>query len=154
MIDMKISELRLNVSREGELVIPAEVLREMGLFPSDSVYLAYLTRDGMKNVYQEFLLTSRPVGDLGEEGKIIVPPSLLEQAHIPSDGDIQILCLSGAILLFEDSTLSKQDLDLLLQQLRFASELTAVLPDQANSAIQQLEEIIREGAGDDESANC
>ena len=82
---MKISELRLNVSREGELVIPAEILREMGLFPSDSVYLAYLTRDGMKNVYQEFLLTSRPVGDLGEEGKIIVPSSLLEQAHIPSD---------------------------------------------------------------------
>lgn len=91
---------------------------------------------------------------MGEEGKIIVPSSLLEQAHIPSDGDIQILCLSGAILLFEDSTLSKQDLDLLLQQLRLASELTAVLPDQANSAIQQLEEIIREGAGDDESANC
>lgn len=154
MIDVKISELRLNVSREGELVIPAEVLREMGLLPSDSVYLAYLTRDGMKNVYQEFLLTSRPVGDLEEEGKIIVPSSLLEQANIPSNGDIQILCLNGAILLFEDSTLNKQELDLLLQQLRFASELTAVLPDQANSAIQQLEEIIQEGAGDDESANC
>ena len=151
---MKISELRLNVSREGELVIPAEVLCEMGLFPSNSVYLAYLTRDGMKNIYQEFLLTSRPVGDLEEEGKIIVPSSLLEQANIPSDGDIQILCLNGVILLFEDSTLSKQDLDLLLQQLRFTSELTAVLPDQAHSAIQQLKEIIREGAGDDESANC
>ena len=146
MIDVKISELRLNVSREGELVIPAEVLCEMGLFPSNSVYLAYLTRDGMKNIYQEFLLTSRPVGDLEEEGKIIVPSSLLEQANIPSDGDIQILCLNGVILLFEDSTLSKQDLDLLLQQLRFTSELT--------SAIQQLKEIIREGAGDDESANC
>ncbi len=154
MIDVKISELRLNVSREGELVIPAEVLCEMGLFPSNSVYLAYLTRDGMKNIYQEFLLTSRPVGDLEEEGKIIVPSSLLEQANIPSDGDIQILCLNGVILLFEDSTLSKQDLDLLLQQLRFTSELTAVLPDQAHSAIQQLKEIIREGAGDDESANC
>ena len=153
MIDVKISELRLNVSREGELVIPAEVLCEMGLFPSNSVYLAYLTRDGMKNIYQEFLLTSRPVGDLEEEGKIIVPSSLLEQANIPSDGDIQILCLNGVILLFEDSTLSKQDLDLLLQQLRFTSELTAVLPDQAHSAIQQLKEIIREGAGDDESAN-
>ena len=154
MIDVKISELRLNVSREGELVIPAEVLCEMGLFPSNSVYLAYLTRDGMKNIYQEFLLTSRPVGDLEEEGKIIVPSSLLEQANIPSDGDIQILCLNGVILLFEDSTLSKQDLDLLLQQLRFTSELTAVLPDQAHSAIQQLKQIIREGAGDDESANC
>lgn len=154
MIDVKISELRLNVSREGELVIPAEVLCEMGLFPSNSVYLAYLTRDGMKNIYQEFLLTSRPVGDLEEEEKIIVPSSLLEQANIPSDGDIQILCLNGVILLFEDSTLSKQDLDLLLQQLRFTSELTAVLPDQAHSAIQQLKEIIREGAGDDESANC
>ena len=154
MIDVKISELRLNVSREGELVIPAEVLCEMGLFPSNSVYLAYLTRDGMKNIYQESLLTSRPVVDLEEEGKIIVPSSLLEQANIPSDGDIQILCLNGVILLFEDSTLSKQDLDLLLQQLRFTSELTAVLPDQAHSAIQQLKEIIREGAGDDESANC
>ena len=48
---MKISELRLSVGRNGELVIPSEILQGMGLLPLDSVYMAYLTKDGLKNEY-------------------------------------------------------------------------------------------------------
>ena len=74
---MKISELQLRLDINGELVIPTELLREMELFPLDTVYLAYLTRDGLKNEYQEFLLTPQPLEDL-EDGKIVIPSSLLE----------------------------------------------------------------------------
>lgn len=147
---MKISELQLRLDINGELVIPTELLREMELFPLDTVYLAYLTRDGLKNEYQEFLLTTHPLEDLGEDGKIVIPSSLLEQAHIALDGDIQILCLNRAILLCEDSVLDRQDMELLLQQLRFASDIITSLPDQARSAIQQLEQLIQEGASNDE----
>lgn len=48
MIDMKISELQLNVGKSRELVIRPELHGEMGLRPSDIVYLAYLTNDGQK----------------------------------------------------------------------------------------------------------
>lgn len=151
MIDMKISELRLNLGRNGELVIPSEILQEMGLLPLDSVYMAYLTKDGLKNEYQEFLLTPQPLENLGKGGKIMIPSSLLEQANIASDGDVQILCLNGAILLCEDSVLDCQDLELLLQQLQSASDIITSLPDRADSAIQQLEQLIQEGASSDES---
>ena len=147
---MKISELQLRLDINGELVIPTELLREMELFPLDTVYLAYLTRDGLKNEYQEFLLTPQPLEGPGEEGKIVIPSSLLEQACIAPDGDIQILCLNGAILLCEDSILDKQDLELLLQQLQSASDIITSLPNRANSAIQQLGQLIQEGASNDE----
>ena len=148
MIDMEISELRLNIGRNGELVIPSVLLQEMGLLPLDSVYMAYLTKDGLKNEYQEFLLTPQSLENLGEDQKIMIPSSLLEQANLSPDGDIQILCLDGAILLCDDSVLDKQDLELLLQQLQSASDIISSLPDHANSAIQQLEQFIQEGAND------
>ena len=148
MIDMEISELRLNIGRNGELVIPSVLLQEMGLRPLDSVYLAYLTKDGSKNEYQEFLLTPQLLENLEEDKKIMIPSSLLEQANISPGGDIQILCLNGAILLCEDSALDKRDLELLLQQLQSTSDIISSLPGRANSAIQQLKQLIQEGASD------
>ena len=148
---MKIRELRLNIGRNGELVIPSVLLQEMGLLPLDSVYLAYLTKDGSKNEYQEFLLTPQSLENLGEDKKIMIPSSLLEQANISLGEDIQILCLNGAILLCEDSVLDNQDLELLLRQLQSTSDIISSLPDNANSAIQQLEQFIQEGANDNEA---
>ena len=145
---MEISELRLNIGRNGELVIPSVLLQEMGLRPLDSVYLAYLTKDGLKNEYQEFLLTPQLLENLEEDKKIMIPSSLLEQANISPGGDIQILCLNGAILLCEDSALDKRDLELLLQQLQSTSDIISSLPGRANSAIQQLKQLIQEGASD------
>ena len=145
---MEISELRLNIGRNGELVIPSVLLQEMGLRPLDSVYLAYLTKDGLKNEYQEFLLTPQLLENLEEDKKIMIPSSLLEQANISPGGDIQILCLNGAILLCEDSALYKRDLELLLQQLQSTSDIISSLPGHANSVIQQLEQLIQEGDSD------
>ena len=57
MVYLKISEVLLRVSENGDLCIPSELLQEMGLSPCDPVYLAYVAKDGEKNSYQEFLLS-------------------------------------------------------------------------------------------------
>ena len=42
MVCLKISEVVLQVSENGDLHIASELLQEMGLSPADPVYLAYL----------------------------------------------------------------------------------------------------------------
>lgn len=65
---MKISEVVLQVSENGDLHIASELLQEMGLSPADPVYLAYLTRGGAKNDYQEFLLSPECI-EAGEDAE-------------------------------------------------------------------------------------
>ena len=149
---MKISEVLLRVSENGNLHIPSELLQEMGLSPADPVYLAYLTSDGVKNDYQEFLLSSESI-ETGKNGeRLLIPSPLLEQANLSPGEDIQILCLDRAIVLCEASTLDRDDLEAVLQQLRAAQELAFSLPEEASSLIHQLEQIIQEGANGHEAA--
>lgn len=135
---MKISEVLLRVSENGDLCIPSELLQEMGLSPCDPVYLAYLTKDGEKNSYQEFLLSPNSIENKEDEQKILIPTPLLEQANLLPGEDIQILCLDRAILLYEALELERKDLEAILQQLQLASELGYLLPGEASSAILQL----------------
>ena len=152
MVCLKISEVFLQVSENGDLHIPSELLQEMGLSPADPVYLAYLTRDGAKNDYQEFLLSPESIeGGEGEE-KLLIPSPLLEQAKQSPGEDIQILCLDRAIVLCEASTLDRNDLGAVLQQLQAARELASSLPEEASSLIHQLKQIIQEGAIGHEAA--
>ena len=126
---MKIREVFLQVSENGDLHIPPELIQEMGLSPADPVCLAYLTRAGVKNDYQEFLLSPEYI-EAGEDAeKLLIPSPLLEQANLSPGEDIQILCLDRAIVLCETSTLYRHDLDAILQQLRTAQELSFSLPE-------------------------
>ena len=158
MVCLKISEVVLQVSENGDLHIASELLQEMGLSPADPVCLAYLTRDGVKNDYQEFLLSDFRAGEgewieAGEDAeKLLIPSPLLEQANLSPGEDIQILCLDRAIVLCETSTLDRNDLEAILQQLRAAQELAFSLPEEAGSLIHQLEQIIQEGAIGHEAA--
>ena len=152
---MKISEVVLQVSENGDLHIASELLQEMGLSPADPVCLAYLTREGVKNDYQEFLLSPKSPEciEAGEDAeKLLIPSPLLEQANLSPGEDIQILCLDRAIVLCETSTLDRNDLEAILQQLRAAQELAFSLPEEAGSLIHQLEQIIQEGAIGHEAA--
>ena len=149
---LKIGEVLLWVSENGELHIPSELLQEMGLPPAAPVYLAYLTRDGVKNDYQEFLLSSESI-EAGKDGeKLLIPSPLLEQANLSSGEDIQILCLDRAIVLCGASALDRNDLEAVLQQLQAAQKLASSLPGEASSLIHQLEQIIQEGANSHEAA--
>ena len=149
MVCLKISEVVLQVSENGDLHIASELLQEMGLSPADPVYLAYLTRGGAKN---DFLLSPECI-EAGEDAeKLLIPSPLLEQANLSPGEDIQILCLDRAIVLCETSTLDRNDLEAILQQLRAAQELAFSLPEEAGSLIHQLEQIIQEGAIGHEAA--
>lgn len=152
MVYLKISEVLLRVSENGDLCIPSELLQEMGLSPCDPVYLAYLTKDGEKNSYQEFLLSPNSIENKEDEQKLLIPTPLLEQANLVPGEDIQILCLDKAILLYEALELERKDLEAILQQLQLASELGSLLPGEAGSAILQLKQIIQEGVNDYETA--
>ena len=152
MVRLKISEVLLRISENGDLHIPSGLLQEMGLSPAAPVYLAYLTRDGVKNDYQEFLLSPEAIEAGEDEQKLLIPSPLLEQANLSPGEDIQILCLDRAIVLCETSTLDRNDLEAVLQQLRAAQELAFSLPEEAGSLIHQLEQIIQEGAIGHETA--
>jgi antitoxin component of MazEF toxin-antitoxin module len=125
---LKISECTFTVSGNGSLKIPAAILRNMGLGPGSHVRVAYLTPDGQKNVFQEFVLSADPLDSLSEEQPLRVPDQLLEQANLPTDADLQIFCLSGCILICRDLTLNQDELYAVLDQLRTAEELMSILP--------------------------
>ena len=149
---MYISESMFTVGSAGALEIPAVVLREMGLHAGDPVRVAYLTQDG-QNTFREFLLSANPLDELTNEDQIKVPDRILEDANIPADADLQILCLDGCIVICQDSALSSDELDAVLEQLRTADELTAALPDNPELIRDQLEEFInrfQEGADPDD----
>ena len=146
MVRLKISEVLLRISENGDLHIPSGLLQEMGLSPAAPVYLAYLTRDGVKNDYQEFLLSPEAIEAGEDEQKLLIPSPLLEQANLSPGEDIQILCFDRAIVLCGASTLDRDDLEAVLQQLQAAQKLAFSLPGEASSLIRQLEQIIQEGA--------
>lgn len=150
---MYISESMFMVGSAGALEIPAAVLREMGLHTGDPVRVAYLTGDGQQNSFREFLLSADPLDKLTEENQIRVPNHILEDANLPADADLQILCLSGCIVICQNSALTPDELATVLEQLRTADELTTALPDSPEQVCDQLEEFInrfQEGADSDD----
>ena len=153
VIYLQIAEISLQVDGNGELTIPTDLIEEMGLHPGAPVYLVYLAENGAAESCQEFLLSPSPLEQpVSEELKIMIPTSLLEQANLSPGQDIQILCLDGGIVLCGESSLNKNELSLLLEQLQTASELACALPSEAGPLIQQLDQFIQEGVHNDETA--
>lgn len=150
---MQISETTFTVSSSGSLTIPEPVLREMGLAPGNAVRVAYLTQDGQRNPFQEFLLSADPLDKLSEEQQLRVPNELLEQSNIPADADLQIFCLDGCIVICQDSALNTDELASILESLQNADELACTLSGEPERMREQLEELInrfQEGANTSE----
>lgn len=140
---MQILETTFTVSRNGSLKIPAAVLKEMGLNPGSHVRVAYLTHDGQKNSFQEFLLTANPLERLSDEQQFRVPNHLLQQSNIPLDADLQIICLNGLLVICQDAAMSAGELAAILKSLYVADELVSGLPMEAEQVQAQLEEVIK-----------
>lgn len=150
---VRVLECTFTVGNNGALKIPSSVLREMGLIPGDHVRIAYLTKDGQQNSYQEFLLSADPLDKLSDEQQIQVPDHLLADANIPTNADLQIICLDGCIVICQDSALSSDELASVLEQLQVAGELTSPLSRNPEQMQEQLEELInryQEGADPNE----
>ena len=61
---MMISENSYTINQHGNLKIPSRELIAMGLFAGMHVRVAFLTEDGEKNTFCEFLLTKNSLTDL------------------------------------------------------------------------------------------
>lgn len=142
---MYISELTFTVDRRGSIKIPAFVLEKMGLFSGDHIRVAYLTQDGSVNTFREFLLLpdTTEEAETAEDDAIRIPAQLMEQANIPSDADLQIACLDGALVIFRDAGLNSKDLQTVLEGLQMAEDLTSTLPGDAQQTLAQLEQAVR-----------
>lgn len=146
---MQLSEITFTVSHNGSLKIPASVLQKMGLLPGNHVRIAYLTQDGQHNSFQEFLLSSDSLEELSDENRFHIPDHLLRQSNIPTDADLQIICLDGLLIICQDTALSSDELGVVLECLRDADSLVGGLPVEVPRAQAQLKEIIsnlQEGA--------
>ena len=152
---MKIAEMTFTVDSHGNVKIPAAVLSKMGLAPGDHVRVAYLTPDGVANPFCEFMVSSvfTDESGLADNDEIRIPAQLMAPANIPADADLQVACLNGALLICRDTGLQPQELCGILEGLQAAEDLSAMLPQEAQQALLQLEQTIstiREGAGEDE----
>jgi len=114
----------------------------MGLGPGSHVRVAYLTRDGQHNSFQEFLLSANSLDALSDEQQFCVPNQLLSQSNIPLDADLQIICLDGFLIICQDTTLSSDELVAVLDSLRDADKLVCGLPMEVTQAQAQLKEVI------------
>ncbi len=142
-----------NVGSSGTLEIPASILKEMGLHPGDHVHIAYLTQDGQQNTFREFLMSANHLDELSDEQQLRVPDHILEDANIPANADLQILCLDGCIIICQDPVLSPDELAVVLEQLQAAGELAFTLPESPEQMREQLEELLnrfQEGADSSE----
>ena len=139
---MIISELESAIGLDGALVIPANEIKQMGLHPNDSVYVAYIADDALKNRYREFLVSPSSIEALEEPEQISIPEELLRDAHIPKDADVQIICIDGAVILCQESALHSDDLAQILQSLDIAVDLADILPQDAQAAIESLHQHI------------
>lgn len=139
---MTISEFESAIGPEGSLVIPASEIERMGLRPNDSVYVAYIADDALRNRFREFLVSPSPLETLGEAAQISVPEELLRDAHISEGADVQIICIDGAIILCQESALRSEDLSQILQTLDIAVDLADSLPQDTQVVIESLRQHI------------
>ena len=139
---MQIIEDEYIIGRSGDLTIPHTVLQDMGLYPGARVHVAYLTQDGKKNEFREFLLSANAMDELSEEQQFRVPSQILEESNIPADADLQILCLDGCIVICRDSALSSSELAAVLERLKEAGELTSSVSGDTEQLQEQLEDFI------------
>ena len=104
-------------------MIPAADLAEMGLSPGKNVFVAYIADDDLANQYSEFTVSSVSLSEMDCSQRIAVPQPLLEEAGIDPDGEVQVICIEGAIIIAEDSTLNEDELSEVIDRLRAANDL-------------------------------
>lgn len=128
---MTISEFTCIVDSTGSLVIEPESIAEMGLRPGELVHIAYISEKGVSNDYREFLISKSGVNGIEEsESSFQIPTSLLEQANISTDSDLQIACFDGLIIVCRSSVLEQEEYEEILERLKTASRFSDFFSDE------------------------
>lgn len=141
---MQISELMFTVDKHRGMKIPAFIMEKMGLAPGDHVRVAYLTQDGTANTFREFMLLPAAMEetDSDEDSAIRIPTQLMQEANIPSDADLQIACLNGALVICQDTGVQPEELYSVLESLETAESLATMMPGDIQEMLLQLEQAI------------
>jgi bifunctional DNA-binding transcriptional regulator/antitoxin component of YhaV-PrlF toxin-antitoxin module len=90
---MKLVELRTRVGNDGRIVVPEDSVNAAKLCPGDEVFL---------------YLEDRPC----DACELKVPVELLEEAGIPEDSDLEVICIDGTIVIMETDILDNRSEDL------------------------------------------
>ena len=102
---MKMIEIQSTVDQQGQLTIPAQLLRDMGLVSGDMVKLAYISDStgSISNTFKKFVLAPSGIAALeeDEDSELTLPHELLEAAQIPLGSDLEIVCSKGAVVILE-----------------------------------------------------
>lgn len=104
---MKIVETKGKIAEDGSIILQPGVLENMCVEAGDTVSLAYLTHYPVKaiNSYGEFFISKNGIDRLEEpvespeQAELQIPHALLEAAGLPLEGDLDIQCVSGAIII-------------------------------------------------------
>ena len=119
---MKLLKVSANVDKEGRLILPMESVKLEGFQPGDEVSaLLAVPEDGEfpglmmlaapKDSALSFFTQDRD-GDEDEEDSeetddFALPHDLLRAAGIPIDGDLDVTCVPGAIIIRETDVLDR-----------------------------------------------
>lgn len=141
---MKLSEISLATAVNGDLLVPASIMLEMGIHAGDVVQIAYLTQDGVLNDFHEFFLSPSGIDETADPIPFQIPDLLLQQAHMDADEDVKLICLDGSIVICRDRDLDHESLADVLDSLRTANELTSALPAGLQETQDRLSEIVNE----------
>ncbi|NPV89712.1 MAG: AbrB/MazE/SpoVT family DNA-binding domain-containing protein [Firmicutes bacterium] len=113
---MKMIEMQRTIDEQGQLIVPARLLRDMGLVRGDTVKLACISgsADSIRNTFKELVLTTDVITTLedDEDAELSLPHELLEAAGIPVDSDLEIVCAKGAVVILEADLLDSLPDDL------------------------------------------
>jgi len=125
----------------------------MSLFAGMHVRVAFMTEDGEKNTFREFLLTKNSLTEIDTETRFQIPADLLRQAKIAEDADIQMIVVDGAILICQEPNLNVQELHTISDSLGLAAGMTEELPDDLPAAKDRLQQALSDFMDEEMSSN-
>lgn len=110
---LQLVEMEGRVTENGCIEIPMTVLDQAGICTGDAIKLIYMAEEEeVKSAAKEFLLVKNDqdvVEELAREQRVSlqIPEELLQDAGIPMDADLDIVCQNGRIVIFSSELLKK-----------------------------------------------
>ena len=110
---LQLVEMEGRVTENGCIEIPMTVLDQAGICTGDAINLIYMAEEEeVKSAAKEFLLVKNDqdvVEELAREQRVSlqIPEELLQDAGIPMDADLDIVCQNGRIVIFSSELLKE-----------------------------------------------
>lgn len=110
---LQLVEMEGRVTENGCIEIPMTVLDQAGICTGDAIKLIYMAEEEeVKSAAKEFLLVKNDqdvVEELAREQRVSlqIPEELLQDAGIPMDADLDIVCQNGRIVIFSSELLKE-----------------------------------------------